>query len=81
MGRICDVVFKDSRDVFLLRIASVFLAPLVAEELMATHLREIALAVADEQTCLAATSITDNNNLLGVCGRLCDMSARGLAAR
>lgn len=45
-----------------------------------THLREDALAVADQQTCLAAATVTNDNKLLRVCGRLSQASANRLAS-
>lgn len=45
------------------------------------YLWEIALTVADEQAGLATATITDNNNLLGKGGRVCDVSRCRLAAR
>lgn len=35
-------------------------------------------AIADEQACLAATTIADNNELLGVGGWLCDGCVAGI---
>lgn len=49
--------------------------------LQRTHLWEVALAVADEQASLAAASITDNDDLLGVGGRLGYMGGGRLATR
>lgn len=46
-----------------------------------THLWEVALAVTDEQAGLATASIADNNDLLGVGGRLGYMGGGRLATR
>lgn len=46
----------------------------------ATHLGEVSLAVANEKARLPAATVTDNDNLLGISGRLGHMGARGLAA-
>lgn len=45
-----------------------------------THLGEVALAVADQETGLAAAAIADNDQLLGPCWRLGDIGADGAAA-
>lgn len=46
-----------------------------------SHLWKVALAVADEQTRLAAAAVADHDNLLGVRGRLRDVRRGRLAAR
>lgn len=45
------------------------------------HLWKIALAVADEQTRLATPAVADDNNLLGIGGRLGEVRRGRLAAR
>lgn len=42
-----------------------------------SYLGKIALAIADQQTCLAASSISDNHNLLGVRWSLGDICCGG----
>lgn len=81
--RVGDVVFEYCRNIFLpAREAAVsirFLVQDTRQNKKATRLRprlepwgvaylwEIALAVADEQTCFAASTVSYNDNLLRIC--------------
>lgn len=63
VGGICDVVLKDCWDVFLFG-RSLVGCLLQSRKHLGAYLWEVALAVADEQTCLSAAAISDDDNLL-----------------
>lgn len=82
MFAVGDVVLEDGRHVFLGVVSAVFVQDQCCDrerERESTHLREDALAVADQQTCLAAATVTNDNKLLRVRGRLSQASANRLA--
>ena len=85
MFAVGDVVLEDGRHVFLGVVSAVFVQDQCCDrererERESTHLREDALAVADQQTCLAAATVTNDNKLLRVRGRLSQASANRLAS-
>lgn len=89
MDWVGDVVFEDGRDVFLNTWLAIECAQLSrarawrqSHSLFAlSYLWKVALAVADEQARLAAAAVTDDDNLLGVGGRLGEVRRSRLAAR
>lgn len=67
--RLGDVVLEDCGHIFLRRSANCKAAVGVA---VSAHLWEVAGAVADQQTCLPASAITHDDQLLGEGGRFGD---------
>ena len=86
MSRVGNVVLKDRGDVFLFGTARVSAWTVSQHMAMALHchsfsyLWEVALAVADEQTRLAAASVTHDDNLLRKGRGLGGLRPGGLAA-
>jgi hypothetical protein len=65
---VCDVVLKDGRYIFLRALASL----IEASSHDCAYLWKVAGAVADQQTCLAASTVANDHQLLRVRRGLCD---------
>lgn len=74
---VCDVIFKDGGNVFLLQVSQHMPLCLVLER---AYLWEISLAVRDKQASLPTPSIADDDNLFRVRWTLCDVRARRLSS-
>lgn len=83
MDGLCDVVFKDSRDVFLIISCQTALENRKSRGPAAkktTHLGEVSLGIADQQTRFSTSAVAHHDKLFRICWRLCDVGGLGHAA-